>query len=46
LGETHGAELVQTGEILDAEIASVPFHTALKGFQQYEVHDLSKHRRY
>jgi len=46
LGESHGAELVQTGEIFDTEIASVPFHTTLKGFQRHEVHHLSKHRCY
>jgi hypothetical protein len=46
LGESHGTELIQTGEMLDAEIASVPFYTALKGFQRNEFHELSKHRRY
>ena len=44
VGRKPGAELVQIGEILDAEITSVPFHTVLKGFQRHEVHDLSKHR--
>ena len=45
LSEGHNAELVQAGEILDAEIALVPFHTTLKGFQWHEVHDLGKHKR-
>ena len=45
LSESHNAELVQAGEILDAEIALVPLHATLKGFQRHEVHDLGKHKR-
>jgi hypothetical protein len=45
LCESHNAELVQAGEIFDAEVALVPLHATLKGFQRHEVHDLGKHKR-
>jgi len=43
--ESHNAELVQAGEIFDAEVALVPLHATLKGFQRHEVHDLGKYKR-
>lgn len=45
LCESHGTELIHAGEMLHAEVAAVSFHTALKGFQRHEVHDLGKHKR-
>ena len=45
LCESHNAELVQTGEVLDAEVALVLLHATLKGLQRHELHDLSKHKR-
>jgi hypothetical protein len=45
LSEGHNAELIQTAEVLDAEIALVPRHATLKGFQWHEVHDLGEHKR-
>lgn len=45
LCESHNAELVQAGEIFDAEVALVLLHAALKGFQRHEVHDLGKYKR-
>jgi hypothetical protein len=45
LSKSHNAELVQTTEMLDAEVALVPRHATLKGFQWHEVHDLGEHKR-
>lgn len=45
LSESHNTELVHTAEVLDAEVALVPRHATLKGFQRHEVHDLGEHKR-
>ena len=45
LCESHYAELIHAGEIFYAEVALVPLHATLKGFQRHEVHDLGKHKR-
>ena len=45
LCKSHDAELIHAGEMLHAEVALVPLHATLKGFQRHEVHDLGKYKR-
>lgn len=40
LCERHAKELIETRECFDLEIATILSHTATKGLQWHEVHDL------
>lgn len=42
LSKSHNSKLLQTRELLDAEVALIPSDASMKCFSRHDVHDLSE----